>query len=55
MIWWFRLAGDNSWGLQLKSPASPRRFSERYGYKKPLVSAFGWRLFVLRPFKGATP
>lgn len=43
---WLRVC---NYGLQLLGPATEPLFSERYGYKRPLFRARGWRLFILKP------
>lgn len=45
--WWVRWRGGH--GLALKAPWNKPRFSEREGYRKPLVVKTGWRLFKLNP------
>lgn len=62
MIWqfrdtccWVRLTANGP-GLRLAYPSSPRLFSERYGYRKPILSLLGFRLFKLKssPFTQET-
>jgi hypothetical protein len=43
-IWWFRIFGI---GLVLKSPRNKPLFSERYGYRKPIIRIAGWRVLLL--------
>lgn len=52
-VLWLRL-WKNGPGLQLKGPSSIAPYSERSGRKKPVISAFGWRLFYLKPFRPVT-
>ena len=37
--------------LQIKGPKNTALFSERYGYKNPLIKAFGFRVFLLKESK----
>lgn len=41
---WVRVLGR---GLSLRAPWNRPLFSERNGLRKPILSKFGWRLFVL--------
>lgn len=41
-VFWYRLFGR---GLQFKGPGSMVLFSERYGYRPPLLQLRGWRVF----------
>lgn len=43
-LFWVRFFGL---GFLVKYPSSPPLFSERYGYRKPLLSIFGFRVFYL--------
>jgi 23S rRNA (adenine2503-C2)-methyltransferase len=47
---WFRCGDSLLW---IESPGSPPRFSERHGYKKPLLRILGWRLFYKRSAESA--
>lgn len=37
---------NNNAALQIKGPRSRALFSERNGYRRPLLKLCGWRLFV---------
>ena len=45
---WLRIFG---YGLSIKAPWWPPLFSERNGFKRPLLKIGGWRLFPLWPQK----
>jgi hypothetical protein len=44
-LWWFGKDGHAVAGFQIIPPWCRPLFSERYGYRKPVLRAFGWRLF----------
>lgn len=43
---WLRIGGYGP-GISVLSPEMPVLFSERNGYRKPLVRISGWRVFWL--------
>lgn len=43
-VFWVRVFGR---GIDFKGPGTRKFFSERYGYRKPLIRFRGWRLFWL--------
>lgn len=42
----FRICG---YGLSILPPEQRPLFSERHGYRKPLLKIGGWRVFPLKP------
>ena len=48
---WLRLGAR---GPGFSWTCEPPLFSERYGYRKPIVRIGRWRVFVLRPWRSGS-